>query len=38
MEYVRNPEGVTEEYALAGTYELVVATERVPCIVKLKLL
>jgi sarcosine dehydrogenase len=26
--YVRNPEAVTEEYVLSGTYELVVAQER----------
>ena len=29
--YVRRPEGVTREYLLAGSYELEVATERVPC-------
>ncbi len=28
--YVRHPEGVTPEHLSAGTYELVVATERVP--------
>ena len=28
--YVRNVEGVDEDYLLAGSYELVVATERVP--------
>ena len=35
MGYVRNPEGVTAEYVLAGTYELEVATLRVPCDVSL---
>jgi 4-methylaminobutanoate oxidase (formaldehyde-forming) len=29
--YVRRPEGVSREYLLGGTYELEVATERVPC-------
>ena len=29
--YVRQPQGVTREYLLAGHYELEVATERVPC-------
>ena len=28
--YVRNPDGVTEDYVMAGDYELEVATERVP--------
>jgi 4-methylaminobutanoate oxidase (formaldehyde-forming) len=28
--YIRNPEGVTEDYLLAGSYELVVANEQVP--------
>ena len=28
--YVRNPEGVTAEYVMSGSYELEVATERVP--------
>jgi 4-methylaminobutanoate oxidase (formaldehyde-forming) len=36
MGYIRHPEGVTEDYVLAGTYELEVATERVPCSVTLK--
>ena len=35
MGYVRNPEGVTADYVLSGTYELEVATERVPCSVTL---
>ena len=30
MGYVRHPDGVTRDYVLAGTYELEVATERVP--------
>ena len=30
MGYVRNPEGVSRDYVLEGTYELEVATERVP--------
>ncbi len=34
--YVRNPEGVTEDFVLSGTYELDVARERVPCRVSLK--
>ncbi len=29
--YVRNPEGVTEDYVLSGLYELEVATERIAC-------
>ena len=29
--YVRRPEGVTREYLQSGSYELEVATERVPC-------
>ncbi|MBG1233245.1 GcvT family protein [Aestuariivirga litoralis] len=33
--YVRNPEGVTADYVLSGTYELEVAGERVPCEVTL---
>ncbi|MCU1393766.1 MAG: FAD-dependent oxidoreductase [Ilumatobacteraceae bacterium] len=34
--YVRNPAGVTADYVLAGTYELEVATERVPAEVSLR--
>ncbi len=34
--YIRNPEGVTADYVLSGTYELEVATYRVPCNVSLK--
>jgi len=34
--YVRNPDGVTEDFLLSGTYELDVARERVPCKVSLK--
>lgn len=34
--YVRNPEGVTEDYVLSGTYELDVAMTRIPCTVTLK--
>lgn len=33
--YVRNPEGVTEDYVLSGTYELDVAMTRFPCQVSL---
>ncbi|WP_136657826.1 FAD-dependent oxidoreductase [Nitratireductor sp. XY-223] len=33
--YVRNPEGVDANYVNAGTYELEVATQRVPCEVTL---
>ncbi|MBY5439573.1 FAD-dependent oxidoreductase [Rhizobium leguminosarum] len=33
--YVRNPEGVTEDFVLSGTYELDVARERIPCKVSL---
>jgi 4-methylaminobutanoate oxidase (formaldehyde-forming) len=29
--YVRNPDGVDRDYVLSGSYELEVATERVPC-------
>jgi len=36
MGYVREPDGVTADYVLAGNYELEVATERVPCAVTLK--
>jgi len=31
--YVRNPDGVTRDYIMEGSYELEVATERVPCTV-----
>ena len=34
--YVRHPDGVTTQYVLDGTYELEVATERVPCVVSLQ--
>ena len=34
--YVRNPAGVTRDYVLSGTYELEVATRRVPAEVSLK--
>ena len=34
--YIRHPDGVTPEYVLEGTYELEVATERVPCDVSLQ--
>ena len=34
--YVRNPDGVTAAYVLGGTYELEVATERVPAEVSLR--
>ena len=34
--YVRHPGGVTTQYVLGGTYELEVATERVPCEVSLQ--
>jgi len=34
--YVRNPEGVDEDFVLSGAYELEVATERVPCEVSLR--
>ncbi|ANL63808.1 sarcosine dehydrogenase protein [Rhizobium phaseoli] len=33
--YVRNAEGVTEDFILSGTYELDVARERIPCKVSL---
>ncbi len=29
--YVRHPDGVTPEFVTSGTYELEVATRRVPC-------
>ncbi len=35
MGYVRDPDGVSVDYVLAGDYELEVATERVPCTVSL---
>lgn len=35
MGFVRNAAGVTADYVLSGTYELEVATERVPCTVTL---
>ena len=28
---MRNADGVTEDYLLAGEYELEVATQRIPC-------
>jgi len=31
--YVRNPDGVTRDYVMDGSYELEVATQRVPCTV-----
>ncbi len=34
--YVRHPDGVTAEFVLSGTYELEVATERVPCAASLQ--
>ncbi|MBZ9789620.1 FAD-dependent oxidoreductase [Rhizobium sp. 3T7] len=34
--YVRNPEGVSEDFVLSGNYELDVARKRVPCRVALK--
>ncbi|MFA1675507.1 FAD-dependent oxidoreductase [Rhizobium mongolense] len=34
--YIRNPDGVTEDFMLSGTYELDVARERIPCTVSLK--
>ncbi|MGO4351466.1 FAD-dependent oxidoreductase [Rhizobium sp. RAF36] len=34
--YVRNVDGVTEDFVLSGKYELDVARERVPCSVSLK--
>ena len=33
--YVRNPDGVTEDFVLSGTYELDIARERVACKVSL---
>ena len=36
--YVRNPDGVTADWLLAGAYELEVATERVPAEVSLQAL
>lgn len=33
--YVRNPEGVTADYVLSGSYQLEVASELVPCTVTL---
>ncbi|CAN7606104.1 GcvT family protein [Rhizobium sp. LjRoot254] len=34
--YIRNPEGVTADYVMSGTYELEVATERLKANVSLK--
>jgi sarcosine dehydrogenase len=34
--YVRNADGVTEDYLLAGEYELEVATQRIACAIHLK--
>jgi 4-methylaminobutanoate oxidase (formaldehyde-forming) len=34
--YVRHPDGVTADFVRSGTYELEVATERVPCEVSLQ--
>ncbi|MDL2405288.1 FAD-dependent oxidoreductase [Rhizobium calliandrae] len=34
--YVRDPDGVTEDFVLSGQYELDVAQQRVPCRVSLK--
>ncbi len=34
--YVRNPDGVSEDFVLSGSYELDVARERVPCSVSLQ--
>jgi sarcosine dehydrogenase len=36
--YVRNPEGVDDDYLAGGRYELEVATERVPCVLHEKAL
>ena len=36
MGYIKHPDGLTEDYVLSGTYELEVATERVPAEVSLK--
>ena len=36
MGYVRNAEGVSEDYVMAGSYELVVAQERVKATPHLK--
>jgi sarcosine dehydrogenase len=38
MGYVRNPEGVTDDFLKSGTYELEVATERVPAALSLGVL
>ncbi|MCU0801970.1 MAG: hypothetical protein MUD11_09355 [Rhodobacteraceae bacterium] len=35
MGYVRHKDGVTEDFILSGTYELEVASERVPATVHL---
>ena len=35
MGYVRNADGVSQDYVLSGRYELEVGTERVPCEVSL---
>jgi len=34
--YIRNPDGVDRSYVMAGSYELEVATRRVPCNVHLR--
>ena len=34
--YVRNPQGVTPEFIMQGSYELEVATQRVPATISLR--
>jgi 4-methylaminobutanoate oxidase (formaldehyde-forming) len=34
--YIRKPDGLSEDYITSGSYELIVAQERVPCRVALK--
>ena len=36
MGYIRTPDGVSDDWALSGHYELVVAQDRRPCIISLR--
>ncbi|MDH3473409.1 MAG: FAD-dependent oxidoreductase [Rhodospirillales bacterium] len=36
--YVRSPDGVADEFLYGGNYELEVATERVPCVIRREVL
>ncbi len=36
--YIRNPDGVTDDYLRSGGYELEVACERIPCDIQFEIL